>query len=88
MDLRWSDGEEAFRAEARAWLDANVPRDLPSGDTREGFAAHLEWERALHAARLGARGGLGRPGLAPRPPRHMAGNRRPAPITALVRRRK
>jgi alkylation response protein AidB-like acyl-CoA dehydrogenase len=51
VDLRWSDGEEAFRAEARAWLDANVPRDLPSGDTRDGFAAHLEWERALHAAR-------------------------------------
>jgi alkylation response protein AidB-like acyl-CoA dehydrogenase len=51
MDLRWSEREEAFRAEARAWLAANAPRDLPSGDTRAGFAAHLEWERALHAAR-------------------------------------
>ena len=40
-------GEEDFRAEARAWLEANVPRDLPSGDTREGFAQHLEWERLL-----------------------------------------
>jgi len=28
-----------------------VPSGLPSGDTREGFAAHLEWERALFAAR-------------------------------------
>ena len=24
---------------------------LPSGDTKEGFALHLEWERKLHAAR-------------------------------------
>lgn len=51
MDLTWSPAEEAFRAEARAWLEANVPHDLPSGDTREGFAAHLDWERALFAAR-------------------------------------
>jgi alkylation response protein AidB-like acyl-CoA dehydrogenase len=51
MDLTWSDEQEAFRAEARAWLEANVPRDLPSGDTREGFARHLEWERLLHANR-------------------------------------
>src|SRR6185437_7522107 len=35
-------------------LAANVPRGLPSGDTREGFAAHLEWERALFAARWAA----------------------------------
>ncbi len=48
MDLTWSAGEQAFRAEARAWLEANVPRRaLPSGDTREGFALHLEWERLL-----------------------------------------
>lgn len=51
MDLTWSAGEEAFRAEARAWLEANVPRDLPSGDTAEGFALHLEWERRLFADR-------------------------------------
>ncbi|MFF0221583.1 acyl-CoA dehydrogenase family protein [Streptomyces sp. NPDC004629] len=52
MDLTWSPEEEAFRAEARAWLAAHVPREpLPSGDTREGFAAHLEWERALFEAR-------------------------------------
>ncbi|TFV64325.1 acyl-CoA dehydrogenase [Geodermatophilus sp. DF01-2] len=51
MDLTWSPAEEAFRAEARAWLEANVPRGLPSGDTREGFAAHLEWERKLFADR-------------------------------------
>ncbi len=53
MDLAWSAEEERFRAEARAWLEANVPRGLPSGDTAEGFAAHLEWERLLfeHAGR-------------------------------------
>ena len=51
MDLRFTESEEAFRAEARAWLEANVPHDLPSGDTREGFALHLDWERALFDAR-------------------------------------
>ena len=52
MDLTFSNEEEAFRAECRAWLDANVPRPpLPSGDTREGFAAHLDWERRLFDAR-------------------------------------
>jgi alkylation response protein AidB-like acyl-CoA dehydrogenase len=52
MDLTESPAEQAFRAEARAWLEANVPRPaLPSGDTREGFAAHLDWERALFEAR-------------------------------------
>jgi alkylation response protein AidB-like acyl-CoA dehydrogenase len=52
MDLTFSPEEEAFRADVRAWLDANVPQPaLPSGDTREGFALHLEWERKLFDAR-------------------------------------
>ncbi|MDW5592794.1 acyl-CoA dehydrogenase family protein [Conexibacter stalactiti] len=50
MDLTYSAGEEAFRAEARAWLEANVPRGLESGDTAVGFAQHLEWERLLFEA--------------------------------------
>jgi alkylation response protein AidB-like acyl-CoA dehydrogenase len=51
VDLRWSPADEAFRAEIRAWLSANVPTEpLPSGDMREGFAAHVEWERRLSAA--------------------------------------
>src|SRR5690606_14894802 len=51
MDLTWSESEEAFRAEAREWLAANVPTEpLPSGDTREGFALHVEWERKLFDA--------------------------------------
>lgn len=52
MDLRYSDREIAFRNEARRWLEANVPRrPLPSGDTPEGFASHVEWEKRLFAAR-------------------------------------
>jgi alkylation response protein AidB-like acyl-CoA dehydrogenase len=52
VDLTFTDQEDAFRSEARAWLEENVPRPpLPSGDTREGFALHKEWERALFDAR-------------------------------------
>jgi alkylation response protein AidB-like acyl-CoA dehydrogenase len=52
VDLTFTDQEDAFRADARAWLEENVPRPpLPSGDTREGFALHKEWERALFDAR-------------------------------------
>jgi hypothetical protein len=52
MDLTWSEREQDFRTEARSWLAANVPgRPLPSGDTRTGFAAHLDWERTLFDAR-------------------------------------
>jgi alkylation response protein AidB-like acyl-CoA dehydrogenase len=52
VDLTFTESEEAFRAEARAWLEANVPDPpLPSGDTRDGFARHKEWERALFDAR-------------------------------------
>ena len=53
MDLRWSPDEDVFRDEARGWLEANVPRGLPSGDTRAGFAAH----RALIADSLGVADG-------------------------------
>ena len=52
MDLTWTAEQQAFRAEARGWLEANVPAEpLPSGDTRDGFARHLEWERRLFDAR-------------------------------------
>jgi alkylation response protein AidB-like acyl-CoA dehydrogenase len=51
VDLTESAEESAFRAEARAWLVDNVPASpLPSGDTREGFALHLDWERRLFEA--------------------------------------
>jgi alkylation response protein AidB-like acyl-CoA dehydrogenase len=52
VNLDWEPAQQRFRAEAREWLAANVPaQPLPSGDSRDGFAAHLEWERKLHAAR-------------------------------------
>jgi alkylation response protein AidB-like acyl-CoA dehydrogenase len=52
VDLSWSDTESAFRDECRTWLEEHVPRPaLPSGDTKAGFAAHLDWEHQLHDAR-------------------------------------
>jgi len=52
VELRWSDDESAFREACRTWLAEHVPTTpLPSGDTAEGFAAHLEWERLLFDAR-------------------------------------
>jgi len=53
VDLRWTEREESFRAQARAWLAENVPRDLPLGTTPEGFAACVEWEKKLYDARWG-----------------------------------
>jgi alkylation response protein AidB-like acyl-CoA dehydrogenase len=53
VDLRFTDEEEDFRAEAQKWLSANVPSDangrgpLPSVDTAEGFEAHRTWERRM-----------------------------------------
>jgi alkylation response protein AidB-like acyl-CoA dehydrogenase len=52
VDLTWSERDEEFRATVRDWLRANVPaQPLPSGDTRAGFAEHVQWEKHLHAAR-------------------------------------
>lgn len=55
IDLTWTDDEQAFRAEARAWLEANLAEwrhriggEPESGDTKEGFAQHLVWERMLY----------------------------------------
>ncbi|MFF3905336.1 acyl-CoA dehydrogenase family protein [Streptomyces sp. NPDC001848] len=52
MDLTHSLADEAFRAQARAWLTAHVPvSPLPSLETEEGFAAHRAWEAELAADR-------------------------------------
>jgi len=49
MDLTFTPEQDAFRAEARAWLAAHVPKTPPpSMDTAEGFAAHRAWEKTLH----------------------------------------
>jgi alkylation response protein AidB-like acyl-CoA dehydrogenase len=48
MDLAFTPEQETFRAEARAWLEANVPSErLHSFDTRDGWEQHRAWERKL-----------------------------------------
>lgn len=52
MKLTLTPEQEAFAAEARAWLTDNVPTEpLPSMDTEDGFAAHREWEATLASGR-------------------------------------
>ena len=58
LDLTWSDAEDAFRSEARRWLEehlalwhAEVGAVVASVDTAEGFAQHLVWERMLFDGR-------------------------------------
>jgi alkylation response protein AidB-like acyl-CoA dehydrogenase len=55
MNLEYTPEQSAFRAEVRAWMEANVPKSpLPSFDlTREGFEAHRDWERKLNEGRWG-----------------------------------
>jgi alkylation response protein AidB-like acyl-CoA dehydrogenase len=50
MDIQYTAEQEAFRKEARAWLEANVPSEsLKSFDTKEGFEEHRAWETKLQA---------------------------------------
>tara|TARA_Y100000782_G_scaffold81087_1_gene87639 strand:- start:91 stop:1257 length:1167 start_codon:yes stop_codon:yes gene_type:complete len=52
MDLDPTAAQAALREEIRAWLADHLPADLlPPMDTPEGFEAHREWERILHAGR-------------------------------------
>ena len=51
MDLNYTAEQEAFRQEARSWLEANVPGEpLESFDTKQGFDQHCAWERKLQQA--------------------------------------
>ena len=53
MDLRDTPEEAAFRAELRAWLDANLPEDrrgYRGGEQRFGDAFYRDWSRALYDA--------------------------------------
>ena len=50
MDLAFSQEEEAFRAECRAWFEASPPGALGSMDTPDGFEQHRAWEMRLHDA--------------------------------------
>src|SRR5215212_627203 len=48
MDLTHSRVDEAFRDEARTWLEEHKPDlPMPPGDSVEGFPVHRAWEREL-----------------------------------------
>ena len=50
MDLNFTTEHDAFRDEARKWLESNVPSEpLKSFDSKEGFEEHREWELKLKA---------------------------------------
>ena len=54
MDLRFTEAQQSFRAEVRAWLTANVPAEpLESFDTEAGFRQHRAWEAKLNEGRWG-----------------------------------
>ena len=51
MEIRFTAAEEAFRAEARAWLEANKPRDeRPEHDLRAQRAYDMAWQRRMFDA--------------------------------------
>lgn len=54
MDLQFTAEQQAFRAEVRQWLEANVPVEpLQTYDTEEGFKQHRDWEAKLNEGRWG-----------------------------------
>ena len=54
MQLAFTERQQAFRAEIRSWLQANVPaQPLQTFDTEEGFQQHREWEATLNQGRWG-----------------------------------
>ena len=54
MDLNYTPEQQAFRAEIRAWLAANVPeKPLLTLEGEEGFHQHVEWERKLASGNWG-----------------------------------
>jgi alkylation response protein AidB-like acyl-CoA dehydrogenase len=55
MRLDYTEKQQAFRAEIREWLAANVPSTpLQSFDTPEGFEQHRQWEARLFSGRWSA----------------------------------
>jgi len=53
MDFNDTPEEAAFRAEARAWLEKNAPREGGSGDEEDGgnLAAAKAWPAARRSSR-------------------------------------
>ena len=49
MKINFTNEQNLFRDEVRAWLESNVPEtSLLSLDTKEGFEQHREWEKTLN----------------------------------------
>jgi alkylation response protein AidB-like acyl-CoA dehydrogenase len=54
MHLHYTPEQQAFRAEVRAWMEANVPREpLVTLECREGYDQHVAWERTLASGNWG-----------------------------------
>lgn len=55
MDLTYTPEQNAFRAEVRAWMEAHAPRfrGIKTLECREGFDAHVQWERELASGNWG-----------------------------------
>lgn len=54
MQLTYTPEQQAFRAEVRAWMEANVPREpLITLECREGYDQHVAWERTLASGNWG-----------------------------------
>ncbi len=54
VHLQYTPAQQAFRADVRAWMEANVPREkLETLEGPAGFAQHVEWERKLASGRWG-----------------------------------
>jgi len=51
VDLRDTTEEAAFRAELRAWLEANHPGKEPEGD-EAAFTFRRDWQRALNLSKI------------------------------------
>jgi len=47
MDLSWSAEEESFRAEAREWLEAHVPKGLSANASMDEFEEIIAFERKM-----------------------------------------
>lgn len=54
MDLAYTPEQQDFRAEVRAWMEANVPKEpLVTLEREDGYHQHVEWERKLASGNWG-----------------------------------
>jgi len=54
MHLAYTPEQQDFRAEVRAWMEANVPKEpLVTLEREDGYHQHVEWERRLASGNWG-----------------------------------